>query len=57
MSAMFPVLNVVVLAATLLVVKPAVKPKLVARWMVKPVSLPALSVHVRVTGGRWLDVE
>ena len=37
--------NVVILGPTVVVVKPAVKPLLVALWMWKPVSLAELSVH------------
>ena len=41
--------SVVVLAATLAVLRPLVKVALVARWMVNPVSLLDRSVQVRIT--------
>lgn len=40
---------VVVLAGTVTVVRPCVKSALVARWIVKPVSLVELSAQVRIT--------
>ena len=46
---MFPVVKVVVLAATGVVTKPVVKPLSVARWISKFASLLEVSVHVNVT--------
>ncbi len=41
--------SVVTLAGTVTVVRPWVKSALVARWMVKPVSLLELSLQTRIT--------